>query len=104
LSTLLLRELEITTNQYRFKPPDSCHIRLRKPVAAITDDNLKYLQFIDVVDCFPTAHIDAKVSEQLMKALAVKQGLEPLTLIFIAKRYYPTKTVLWLIDLLMETD
>jgi len=104
LSTLLPREIEITTNQYRSKPPDNCHIRLRKPVAAIADDNWKYLQFIDVVDCLPTAHIDAKVPEQLMKALAAKRGLEPLTLIFTAKRYYPAKTVLRLIDLLMEED
>lgn len=102
LSTLLPREIEITTNQYRSKPPDSCHIRLRKPVTAITDDNWKYLQFIDVVDCLPAAHIDAKVPEQLIKALAAKRGLEPLTLIYAAKRYYPAKTVLRLIDLLME--
>lgn len=104
LSTLLPREIEITTNQYRSKPPDSCHIRLRKPVVAITDDNWKYLQFIDVVDCLPTTQIDAKVPEQLIKALAAKRGLAPLTLIFTAKRYYPAKTVLRLIDLLMEEN
>lgn len=102
LSTLLPREIEITTNQHRSKLPDNCHIRLRKPVAAITDDNWKYLQFIDVVDCLPAAHINATVPEQLMKALAAKRGLDPLILIFTAKRYYPAKTVMRLIDLLME--
>lgn len=102
LSTLIPREIEITTNQYRFKLPADCHIRLLKPAAAVTDHNWKYLQFIDAADRLPTAHVDAEAPERLMKSLAEKRGLDPLTLIFTARKYYSPKTVLRLTDLLME--
>ena len=102
LSTLIPREIEITTNQYRFKLPADCHIRLLKPAAAVTDHNWKYLQFIDAADRLPTAHVDAEAPERIMKSLAEKRGLDPLTLIFTARKYYSPKTVLRLTDLLME--
>lgn len=104
LSSLIPREVEITTNQYRLKLPADCHIKLMKPAVAITDHNWKYLQFIDAADRLPTAHIDAEDPGQLMKALAAKRGLDPLTLIFTARKYYSPKTVLHLTDLLMEED
>lgn len=104
LSSLIPREVEITTNQYRLKLPAGCHIRLLKPAVAVTDHNWKYLQFIDTADQLLTAHIDAEVPGQLMKALAAKRELDPLTLIFTARKYYSPKTVLHLTDLLMEED
>lgn len=104
LSSLVPREVEIATNQYRLKLPADCHIRLLKPAAAVTDHNWKYLQFIDAADRLLAAHIDAEAPGQIMKALAAKRGLDPLTLIFTARKYYSPKTVLHLTDLLMEEE
>ena len=104
LSTLLPRKIEVTTNQYRAKIPEGCHIKLTKPAATITDDNWRYLQFIDAAVCLPDAHIDVEAPDRLLNVLAKKQGLNPLTLIFLARKHYPAKTVLRLTDLLMEAD
>lgn len=104
LSTLLPRMIEITTNQYRSKLPEGCHIKLTRPAVAVTDSNWKYLQFIDAAACLPDTHIDAEAPGQLLKALAEKQGLDLLTLIFTARKHYPPKTVLRLTDLLMEVN
>lgn len=104
LSTLLPRKVEITTNQYKATLPDGCRIKLGKPIAAVTDRNWRYLQFIDVVELLPDAHIDAEAPELLLAAFMKKQRLDPLTLIFTARKHYSSKTVLRLTDLLMEID
>ena len=45
LTTLIPRDIEITTNRYGVKLPEDCHIQLWKPAAFVTDENWKYLQF-----------------------------------------------------------
>lgn len=104
LTTLLPRTMEITTNQYGIRLPEGCHIKLARPVAAVTDDNWKYLQFLDAASYLPSAHVDAADPNQIMNTLVRKQGLDPLKLIFTARMYYPSKTVLRLTDLLMEAN
>lgn len=104
LSTLLPRTIEVTTNQYTVRLPDNCHIKLTKPAVTVTNDNWKYLQFIDAAEHLPDAHIDAEAPAQLLNAFAAKQELDPLKLIFTARKHYSTKTVLRLTDLLMEVN
>lgn len=104
LTTLLPRDIEITTNRVGSKLPEGCHIRLKKPPATVTDGNWKYLQFIDLIAELPRAHIDAPHPEKMMMEYAKKQQLDSLALIFTARQHYPVKTVLGLIDLFMEVE
>lgn len=101
LTTLILRDIEITTNRYNAKLPAGCHIKLKKPPAVVTDENWKYLQFIDMFNELPDAHTDVENPEQLLTQYAQKQQLDGLTLIFTARRHYTSKIILPLIDLLM---
>ncbi|MPM59243.1 hypothetical protein SDC9_106083 [bioreactor metagenome] len=75
---------------------------MRRPPAAVTDENWKYLQFVDAVSELPNTHIDAENPEQLLARYAERQRLDSLTLIFTARKYYTGKVVLRMIDLLME--
>lgn len=102
LTTLLPRVVEITTNDYGARLPEGCRIRLKKPAAKITDDNWKYLQFIDAVRQIHDISVDAEDSKHILRTLARKQELDPLTLIFTARRYDSVKTLLSLTDLFME--
>lgn len=104
LSTLLPREIEITTNRFGAKLPEDCRILTRKPPVAVTNENWKLLQFIDLVSELPNAHIDAENPEQLLRQYAKERQLDTLKLIFTARRYYSTKVLLALIDLLMEMN
>lgn len=104
LTTLIPRDIEITTNRYGAKLPEGCHIKLRKPPAVVTDDNWKYLQFIDMFEKLPEAHTDAEKPERLLLQYVKRQQIDSLTLIFTVRRYYPQKIVLPLIDLLMEVE
>ncbi|NSW92106.1 MAG: hypothetical protein HPY74_15790 [Firmicutes bacterium] len=102
LTTLIPRDIEITTNRYGAKLPEGCHIKLRKPSAVVTNENWKYLQFIDMVSQLPNAHTNAEKPEKLLVQYAKKQQLDGLTLLFTARGHYSLKIVLPLIDLLME--
>lgn len=100
LTTIIPRNIDITTNRYRTKLPERCHVKVRRPPEIVTDHNWKYLQLIDVVSALPNVHIDAEKPEQLLTQYVTKQRLDGLTLILIARRYYPQKAVLQVIDLL----
>ena len=104
LTTLIPRDIEITTNRYRTKLLKGCHVKARRPPAVVTDQNWKYLQLIDAVKELPNAHIDAEKPEQLLIEYVKKQNLDSLTLIFTARRHYTQKAVLQVIDLLELTD
>lgn len=100
LTTLIPRHIEITTNRYRTKQPERCHIKARKPPTVITDQNWRYLRLIDAVKELPNTHIDAENPEQLLAQYVKNQQLNGLTLILTAHRYYTQKVVLRVIDLL----
>lgn len=104
LSTLLPRDIEITTNRYGAKLPEGCRIVTCKPAVAVTDENWKLLQFIDLVSELPNVHIDAENPEQLLRQYAKKQQLDTLMLIFTARKYYSPKVLIPLIDLFMEVE
>ena len=104
LTTLVPRHIEITTNRYRAKLPEHCHVKARKPPAVVTNQNWKYLQFIDAVNELPNMHTDTEKPEQLLAQYVKKQNLDGLTLILTARRYYTQKAVLRLIDLLKLID
>lgn len=102
LTTLIPRKIEIATNNFDAKLLEGCHIKLKKPVTTVTDENWKYLQFLDAIRELPDAHIDAEQPELVLCQFAKRQQLDFLKLIFTARRYYSVKTVLQLTDLLME--
>jgi hypothetical protein len=104
LTTLIPRDMEITTNRYGTKLPKDCHIKLKKPVITVTDENWKYLQFIDLVIELSNSHIDAERPKLLLARYVKQQELDSLTLVFTARRYYPVKVILPFIDLLMEVN
>lgn len=102
LTTLIPREIEITTNSFGKKLPQGCHIRLRKPTAPVTDTNWSYLRFLDALRELQTAHSEAEAPEKVLRQLAERDQLDILTMILTARKYYPAKTVLHAIDLFME--
>jgi len=75
LTTMIPRDIEITTNRYRTNLPECCHIKVRRPPTVVTDQNWKYLQLIDVVSALPNAHIDADHPEQLLAAYIKKAAV-----------------------------
>ena len=99
LITLLPRNREIATNNYRARLPEGCHVAARKPVTEVDNENWRYLQLIDAVDNLPRFPIDVEHPERQLRSFAERQKLDPLRLITMAHKYYSKKTTLRLVEL-----
>ena len=89
--------MEITTNRYGAKLPKDCHIKLKKPAVPVTEDNWKYLQFIDLTMALADAHIDAQRPELLLAGYAKQQELDGLALLFTARKHYQNHISLFIL-------
>jgi len=99
LITLLPRNREIATNNYRARLPEGCHVAARKPMTEVDNENWRYLQLIDAVDNLPRFPIDVEHPERQLRSFAERQKLDPLRLITMAHKYYSKKTTLRLVEL-----
>lgn len=104
LITLMPKLKEIATNRDRIKLDKKCHIAVRRPKTKINKENYKYLQFLDLVNEFSTAYTDAADPFLLLNEYVDKQNLDKLKLIVLAKKYYPQKTLLMLLDVIFEVE
>jgi hypothetical protein len=100
LVTLLPRNIEISTNNYRAKLPKGCCVKARKPVVKVNAKNWKYLQFVDIIDNLPRFPVDATKPEEILKNYIEQHKLDSIMLITIASKYYSQKTLLRLVKLL----
>ena len=71
---------------------------MRKPVTAINTDNFRYLQLLDTIKDLPKAHIDAGNANVLLHSFAKSNGLDVLKAMTYAKKHYPQRTLLNLVD------
>lgn len=101
LTTLIPKKREIATNAYR-KKVDDRYLIVRKPVITVNSANFRYLQLLDVIRDLPEAHIDTENPKALIHAFAEKNGLDPIEVLKYARQHYPQKTLLNLVDVLVE--
>lgn len=102
LTTLMPREKEIATNGYRRKLDSNCHIVMKKPVTAINAINYKYLQVLDAIHGLQTSYLDAENPCTILCEYIEKQNLDKFELVCFARKYYGQKTLLKLLDIIME--
>jgi len=101
LTTLVPKKREIATNAYR-KNINSRYIIAIKPVITVNAGNFRYLQLLDVIRDLPEAPVDTENPKALLRAFAEKNGLDTVETLTYARQHYPQKTLLNLIDVLVE--
>lgn len=101
LTTLVPKKREIATNAYR-KNINDRYIIVRKPVITVNAGNFRYLQLLDVIRDLPDAPVDAVNPKALLRDFAVKNGLDTVQALTYARQHYPQKTLLNLVDVLVE--
>lgn len=99
LTTLIPREIEIVSNQYRRVLPDGCHVAAKRPAVQVNAENYRYLQLLDAIEVLNESHIDAENPYELIRAAAEECNIEPLDLIYHARKHYPVKTLLRTVDI-----
>jgi predicted transcriptional regulator of viral defense system len=101
LTTLVPKKREIATNAYR-KNINDRYIIARKPVITVNAGNFRYLQLLDVIRDLPEAPVDAENPKALLHAFAEKNELDTVEALTYARQHYPQKTLLNLVDVLVE--
>lgn len=104
LSSLVPREIEVVSNNYRKKLPEACHITAKKPPALVTNENFRYLQVLDVVIGLNTFHIDAENPTKILNSVISRNGLDPIKLAGYARKYYPQRILPKVIDIVIGDD
>ncbi len=103
LTTLVPTKREIATNAYH-KNVDDRFIIVRKPVVTVNAGNFRYLQFLDVIRDLPEASVDAANPKAILHSFAAKNKLDPIVVLTYARRFYSKKTLLILVDILVEQN
>lgn len=103
LTTLVPRKREIVTNAFRKKISDQ-HILVKKPVTKVTAENYRYLQILDAIRDLPKTQIDAENPNALLHSFVQQHALEPVKILAYARQYYPQKTLLKLVNVLVEGE
>lgn len=101
LTTLVPAKREIATNAYR-KNVDDRFIIVKKPVVTVNTENVRYLQFLDAIRDLPGAHVDAENPKALLHAFAEQNELDTVKTLKYARQHYPKKTLISLVDVLVE--
>jgi predicted transcriptional regulator of viral defense system len=101
LTTQVPKKREIATNAYR-KNIDDRFIIVRKPVVTVNAGNFRYLQLLDVIKDLPDAPVDAENPKALLRNFAEKNELDTVRALTYARQHYPQKTLLNLVDVLVE--
>lgn len=104
LTTLVPKNKVIVTNKYRMKVPKENHLILKKPVTKVTEENVKYLQLIDAISMLDMGYIDAENPCKIMRQTIDELQLDKLMMIEIAKKYYPHRVLMAVLDIILEDD
>lgn len=104
LSTLIPREIEVVSNNYRRKLPDNCHVTAKKPPVNITSENYRYLQMLDVINDMRRLHIDAENPEEIISSVIAKNKIDPIRLVGFARKFYPQRILPKVIDIIVGDD
>ena len=102
LTTLVPKNKVIVTNKHRVKVPKEYHIVLKKPVTEVTDENIRYLQLIDAIAMLGTEYIDSENPAEIIIQTINKFELDKLTMIKIAKKYYPQRVFLAVLETILD--
>lgn len=95
------RKRWIATNNYTLPVPKGVEIEVQKPRAAVTNENYKYLQILDMIDSMGEAPVDAAAPEEILREKTENAGLLPDRLILYARKFYPTKTLERTVDVIL---
>ena len=101
LASQMPRKKWIATNNYTLPVPKDVGIEIQKPRTAVTNENYKYLQILDMIESMGEAPVDAAAPEEIIREKTGSAGLLPDRLILYARKFYPTKTLERTIDVIL---
>lgn len=97
LTTQLAKNRYLVTNAYKrngSKVDERLHLAIKKPITAINDFNVRYLQILDAIENKENVPIDATNREKILLGYIKNSKLEFEKLLAYASKYYGKETLL----------
>lgn len=91
----------IATNLYKKRVPEEFLIEIHKPRITVNETNYRYLQLLDAINNIDDAPVDTIHPAAVIKNAAKNLDLDTETLIFTARKYYSSKTLIKAIDFML---
>jgi hypothetical protein len=99
LSSWMPKERHIATNHYRHLPPVGTKIRVHKPVTSVNNENVGYLQALEIFTFIDRYPIDAEKPDELLRVFLRGNNINSEKLILYARRYCGQNILLRTIDI-----
>ena len=98
LCTWMPKERHIATNYYRRLLPAGTRIRVHKPVAEVNNENVQYLQVLEMLTAMDQYPIDAENPDEILRVILRRNNLSNEKLIWYARMHCGQKALLKTID------
>lgn len=95
------KKKSIATNLYTKRVPADIQVEIRKPSVNVNRANYHYLQILDAIRDLDNAPVDAARPEELLKETVKTLALDTNALIFMARKFYNSKTLIKTIDIML---
>jgi len=94
----MTRERHIVTNKYRSRIPEGVPIQTHRPVVQVTDDNMPYLQTLEVLAAMEKYPVDAEKPIEILRGMIQRNKLSNEKLILYAKKHFKQDILIKTID------
>jgi hypothetical protein len=98
LCTWIPKERHIATNHYRRQLPAGTKIRVHKPVAEVNNENVQYLQALEMFTAMDQYPIDTDKPDEILRVVLRRNNLNNEKLIWYARKHCGQKALLRTID------
>lgn len=88
LSTMVPRATWIASNKYRRTVPKGANIVVRKPATVVTDENVLYLQMVDLIRNLSRQHVNAERPYKIVHRIIRELKFDGRKLIWWCKKLY----------------
>ncbi|MDR2728606.1 MAG: DUF6088 family protein [Chitinispirillales bacterium] len=99
LSSWLPNERHIATNYYRRLLPKNTKIRIHKPIAPVNNENVRYLQMLDLLMAMERYPVDSEKPDTLIRMVFRKNAIENDRLILYARKLCSQRVLIKAIDI-----
>jgi hypothetical protein len=104
LSSLIPAKRHIVSNRYRYQLPVNTQVCVYKPMIAVNDENVLYLQMLEAIMAMEQYPVDTDKSDHVLRAILRNGNINNEKLIWHARRLCRYKALLKTIDIALGGD
>lgn len=101
LCTWMPKDIHIATNSFRRRISKSANVRPHKPLIPVNNNNVQYLQAIEILNAMERYPVDAESPDDILRELFRRNNLNNEKLIWFARKHCKQRTLMKAIDIVL---